>query len=43
MEETKQLILDFIDIYGELLLLNKGNNPIIDNLVERIVNGKLIK
>jgi hypothetical protein len=34
--KTKQLLLDFIDIYGNKLLYNNGDNPLIDNLVERI-------
>ena len=36
MENTKQLLVDFIDIYGDALLSNNGDNPIIDNLVERL-------
>ena len=35
-EQIKQVIVDFIDIYHILLIKDKGNNLIVDNLVERI-------
>ena len=37
-DELKQIITDFIDIYDQQLLQNRGDNIIINNLVKRITD-----